>query len=237
MGFLDSTTSTIVLDAVLTLKGRELIARGDGSFRISKFAIGDDEVDYTLIQKYGRTVGIEKIEKNTPVFEALPNGSYAQKYRCISISNPNLVRLPIVNLQGVGFDSSSEVLSIGNTTTRTRTITVEQTIREETTIDPELRDQTFIVNLDSRFLSVVGRRPDNIDGLRRATYIIDRDAGENSLGGTRLTLTLGVQAIPESNFSIYGSRSNQNIIKTYVVISGTASGGVKQFEVQISKTD
>lgn len=236
MGFLDSTTSTIILDAVLTLKGRELIARGDGSFRISKFAIGDDEVDYTIIQKYGRTVGIEKIEKNTPVFEALPNGSYAQKYRCISVSNPNLIRLPIVSLQGVGFDSTSDVLSIGNVTTRTRTITVEQTIREETSIDPELRDQTFIVNLDSRFLNVQGRRPDNIDGLKRATYILDRNAGENSVGGTSLTLTLGVQSIPESNFTIYGSRANKNIIKTYVIISGTASGATKQFEVQISKT-
>ncbi len=236
MGFLDSTTSTIILDAVLTLKGRELIARSQGSFEISKFAIGDDEVDYTTIQKYGRTVGIEKIEKNTPVFEALPNGGYAQKYRCVSVSNPNLLRMPIVNLQGVGFDSSSNVLSIGNVTTRTRTITVEQTIRQETSIDPELRDQTFIVNLDSRFLNIQGVRSDNVDGLKRATYVIPRNNGENSVGGTSLTITLGVQSIPESNFTIYGSRANKNIIKTYVVISGTASGATKQFEVQISKT-
>jgi hypothetical protein len=237
MGILDSTTTNLILDATLTLKGRELISRGDGSFRISKFALGDDEVDYSIIQKYGRTVGIEKIEKNTPVFEALPNGSYAQKYRCISISNPNLIRLPIITLQGVGFSSTSEVLSIGNTTTRTRTLSLEQTITEETSIDPELRDQTFIVNLDSRFLNISGRRPDNTDGFRRSTYILDRDAGENSVGGTRLTLTIGVQSIPEANFTIYGTRTNKNLIKTYVAISGTASGAVKQFEVQITKTD
>ena len=46
MGFLNNTTVT--LDAILTKKGRELLARGDGSFRITQFALSDDEVDYTL---------------------------------------------------------------------------------------------------------------------------------------------------------------------------------------------
>jgi len=237
MGILDSTTANITIDTVLTLKGRELIARGDGSFRISKFAIGDDEVDYTIIQKYGRTIGVEKIEKNTPVFEALANGSYAQKYKCISISNPNLLRLPIISLQGVGFDSTSNILSIGNVSTRTRTISLEQTIREEVSIDPELRDQTFLISLDSRFLNIVGKQPDNLDALRRASYLLDRDSGENSLGGTRLTFTLGVNSIPESYFTIYGARNNKSLINTYIVITGTASGATKQFQVQISKTE
>jgi len=236
MGIIDSTTTNISLDVVLTIKGRELISRADGSFNISKIAIGDDEVDYSLVQKYGRTVGVEKIEKNTPVFEGVANGTYAQKFKCLSISNPNLLRLPIVTLQGIGFDSNSEILSIGNVSTKTRTISLEQTIQEETAIDPELRDQTFLISLDSRFLNIVGRRPDNIDGLRRAGYLLDRDAGENSLGGTKLTFTLGVNSIPESNFTIYGAINNKNIINTYVTITGTASGATKQFQVQISKT-
>jgi hypothetical protein len=50
MGILDSTTTNVSLDVVLTIKGRELISRADGSFKISKFAIGDDEVDYSIIQ-------------------------------------------------------------------------------------------------------------------------------------------------------------------------------------------
>ena len=89
MGILDSTTTNVSLDVILTIKGRELISRAEGSFKISKFAIGDDEVDYSIIQKYGRTVGVEKIEKNTPVFEGLGNGTYTQKFKCLSISNPN----------------------------------------------------------------------------------------------------------------------------------------------------
>ena len=43
MGYLDNSILTI--DAVLTKKGRELLARGDGSFAITQFALADDEVD------------------------------------------------------------------------------------------------------------------------------------------------------------------------------------------------
>ncbi len=46
MGYLNNTAVTV--DAILTAKGRELLARGDGSFRITQFALSDDEIDYTL---------------------------------------------------------------------------------------------------------------------------------------------------------------------------------------------
>ena len=63
MGFLDHSTNNIIIDAVLTDTGRAFLARNDGSFSIVKFAFGDDEVDYSIIQKFGRTVGKEKISK------------------------------------------------------------------------------------------------------------------------------------------------------------------------------
>ncbi len=77
MGFLDHSTNNIIVDAVLTDIGRQSLSRNDGSFNIFQFALGDDEVDYDIIQQYGRTVGKEKIEKNTPVLEALTQGSLA----------------------------------------------------------------------------------------------------------------------------------------------------------------
>ena len=51
MGFLDHSTNNIILDAVLTDTGRMRLAKGDGSFKISKFALGDDEIDYGLFNK------------------------------------------------------------------------------------------------------------------------------------------------------------------------------------------
>ena len=83
MGYLDHSTNNIIVDAVLTDIGREFLARNDGSFSIVKFALGDDEVDYTMIEKFGRTVGKEKIEKNTPVFEAQTNANLALKYKAV----------------------------------------------------------------------------------------------------------------------------------------------------------
>lgn len=236
MGFLQNDTNNVILDAVLTDTGRQFLARNDGSFSVQKFACGDDEIDYGIITKYGRTVGKEKIEKNTPVFEALTNGSYAQKYRCISVSNPNLIRLPSLELTGEGVDSAATVVSIGNTTTKRRQINVSQTINNEQTIDVELRDQAFVVELSNLFLQILGSAPDNIDSQQRATYILTRDAGENSLGGSRLTLTLATKAITESQFQIYGAQFNKNLISTFVKVSGIQSGAVYEFEVQINKT-
>lgn len=235
MAFLQNDTNNIILDAVLTDTGRAFLARNDGSFSIVKFAVSDDEVDYGIITKYGRTVGQEKIEKNTPVFEALTNASYAQKYRCVSVSNPNLTRLPSLELTGEGVDSTARTVAIGNTTTKRRQITINQTISNETLIDVELRDQAFVVEMTNMFLQILGNSPDNIDSQQRASYILTRDSGENSLGGSRLTINLATKAITESQFQIYGSAANKNIINTFVKVSGIQSGSVYEFEVVITK--
>ena len=60
MGFLDHSTNNIIVDAVLTDLGRQSLAKNDGSFQIFQFALGDDEVDYNIIQQFGRTVGRDR---------------------------------------------------------------------------------------------------------------------------------------------------------------------------------
>lgn len=236
MGFLQNDTNNIILDAVLTDKGREFLAKNDGSFSVVKFAPGDDEVDYSIIQKFGRTVGKEKIEKNTPILEALTNQSYAQKFRLVSVSNPNLVRLANLEITGEGVNSTSKIVAIGNTTTKRRSVTVSQTITNESSIDVELRDQSFLVELSNQFLQIIGTSPVSIDSKQRATYILTRDAGETSVGGSRVTFTLGTKAITESEFQIYGASYNKSLISTFVKVSGVASGAVLELEVQITKS-
>ena len=46
MGYLNNVSVTV--DDILTKKGRELLARNDGSFAITQFSLADDEIDYTL---------------------------------------------------------------------------------------------------------------------------------------------------------------------------------------------
>lgn len=236
MAFLPQDSNSIILDAVLTDYGRQALAKNDGSFSVVKFAVGDDEVDYSIIRKFGRTVGKEKIEKNTPIFEALTNQSYAQKFRLVSVSNPNLLRLVSLSLTGEGVDTTNRLVTIGNTTTKRRNLSIAQSIANESSIDVELRDQSFIVELSNQFLQVVGATPVSISSQRRASYILTRDAGETSVGGSRLSLTLGSKAITESEFQIYGAQANKNMISTFVRVSGVSSGSVLEFEVQILRT-
>ena len=61
MGFLNHATNNIIIDAVLTERGRELLA--NESFDVTSFAFGDDEVDYSILTKYGISIGKEKIQK------------------------------------------------------------------------------------------------------------------------------------------------------------------------------
>jgi len=233
MGFLDHTTNNIILDAVLTDSGRQALARNDGSFSFIKFAFGDDEVDYSIIQKFGRVVGKEKIEKNTPVFEGLTNQNFSQKSRMVSVSNPNLVRLPSLDLTGENL--ASDIVSLGATTTKTSSLTVSQSIQNEDIIDAELRDQGFEITMNNDFLQIQGFVPDIVDGTRVATYILRRDPTETSVGGSRLTLTLEVKAISSAQFTVFGTANNKNLIRTFVKIKGVQSGAVKEFEVQINK--
>jgi hypothetical protein len=236
MGLLNNSTNNILLDCVLTDLGRQFLARNDGSFSIVKFALCDDEVDYGIIQKYGRSVGIEKITKNTPIFEALTNPAHAVKHKLVSVSNPNLLRLPKLSLSGdSNVDGTSETVTLGRNAQKTATVVLQQTIQNETTIDVELRDQTFIVDVPNLFLQLVSTTPENIDGQQRAQYLLSRSPTENSFGGSSCQFTLNVKSLNDALFSVYGSTTNKQIIKTYVRVTGLQSGAVKDIAVYVNK--
>jgi len=93
MGYLDNTSVTV--DAILTKKGRELLAQGRNSFQVTRFALGDDEVDYTLwnpAHSLGSSYYGEMIE-NMPVLEAITDESYALKYKLLTLDK-NTISLP-----------------------------------------------------------------------------------------------------------------------------------------------
>jgi len=236
MGLIDNSTNSPILDAVLTDAGRALIAANDGSFRIQKFAFGDDEVDYTIIKRYGRTVGREKIEKNTPVFEAITTSAQAFKNRLITVSNPNLVRLPTFSLSGdSNVNGTSNIISLGSLRQRGAKISIEQTIQDEQTIDVELRDQNFSVEISNLFLGIFRRTPDSIDSRQTAKYILPRSAGENAFQGSTLQFTLSVKSITNAQFNVYGTVSDKNVISTYAKVTGLQSGATKEFRINIVK--
>ena len=97
MAFLNN--SVVTVDAILTKKGRELLARGDGSFRITQFALADDEIDYTLYNPThpsGSAYYGEAIE-NLPLLEAFPDENQIMKYKLVTLPR-GTARLPILDL-------------------------------------------------------------------------------------------------------------------------------------------
>ena len=96
MGYLDN--STIIVDAVLTKKGREALARQDGSFRITQFALGDDEIDYSLWNENhsnGSAYAGEAIE-NLPMIEAIPDENAILKSKLVTLL-PGTSTMPVVS--------------------------------------------------------------------------------------------------------------------------------------------
>ncbi len=96
MGYLDN--SSITVDAILTKRGRELLARNDGSFNITQFALGDDEIDYTLFNENhpnGSQFSGEAIE-NMPLLEAFPDESNIMIHKLITLPR-GTSKLPIIS--------------------------------------------------------------------------------------------------------------------------------------------
>lgn len=101
MGYLNN--SVVTVDAILTTKGRQLLAQADGTFRITQFALADDEIDYTLYNPnnpsgsayYGEAI------QNMPLLEAFPNETQVMKYKLVTLPR-GTAKLPILDL---GFSS------------------------------------------------------------------------------------------------------------------------------------
>ena len=97
MGYLNNNTVTV--DAILTKKGRELLARNDGSFRITQFSLADDEIDYTLYNSNhpsGSAFYGEAIE-NMPILEAFPDETQTMKYKLLTLPR-GTAKLPVLEL-------------------------------------------------------------------------------------------------------------------------------------------
>lgn len=97
MGYLNNNSITV--DAILTRKGRELMARGRNEFQITHFALADDEVDYSLWNTdhplgtayYGITI------ENMPITEAVPDETVMMKYKLVTLPKKT-IRIPIVSV-------------------------------------------------------------------------------------------------------------------------------------------
>jgi len=97
MGYLNN--SVVTVDAILTTRGRQLLAQNDGSFRITQFALADDEIDYTLYNPthpsgsayYGQAL------QNMPLLEAFPDETQIMKYKLTTLPR-GTAKMPILDV-------------------------------------------------------------------------------------------------------------------------------------------
>jgi len=203
MAFLDNS-GDIILDAVLTDTGRARLAKGDGSFKITKFALGDDEIDYALYDKDhpSGSAYFDLEIMQTPVLEAFTNNTSTMKSKLISISRTNLLYLPVVLLNentGKGATRASNnifYIAVNDATENTFSdstvvgsllfganpakgttswLRLDQglnttEISPALTLDPDLVETQYIIEMDNRFGSIV-----DINNNAAAVSFIDDD--------------------------------------------------------------
>jgi hypothetical protein len=115
MGYLSNNTITV--DAILTKKGRELLARGRDEFKITQFALADDEIDYDLWNP-AHPLGSDYygvIIENMPLVEASSDESATMRYKLLTLPK-SATRIPVIAV-----DNTSVTLYAGKTATITPT--------------------------------------------------------------------------------------------------------------------
>ena len=184
MAFLDNS-GDIILDAVLTDTGRMRLAKGDGSFNITKFALSDDEIDYAnFVANTGSAYADLQILQ-TPVLEAFTNNGSSMKSKLISISDNNLLFLPIIKLNEIfsgdvdrhgndqytvavntttedKFSTTHKVMSGENPADNPRYIRIDQGL-DTTSFSPSrtlasaLNETQYIIEIDNRLGTIIGK--------------------------------------------------------------------------------
>lgn len=224
MGFLSSdfSTSTVVIDAVLTDLGRQFIARGDGSFSITKWTVSDDEIDYTLWNP--NNAGAEDAAiLATPILEGFINESFALKYPMMSCDIPNLKYLPKIVSEPTSVtkyyrDSIKNSFVI--------TVTQKMITNDVASIPSQIWDPSFIVQVDDDLLICDKIDLVNISAYNIASYIVPTSS-TTITNINSCNVYFRSREITEEQWITYansGTVSPNRQITTLVRFTGTTSG-------------
>lgn len=213
--------NTVTIDAVLTAKGRELLARNDGSFQITQFSLADDEVDYTLYNPqhpsgsafYGQAI------EAMPLMEAFPDDTQIMIYKLVTLPR-GTAKLPVIS---IGYNSIQ--LKQGSTLTIT-----PQTLNYLGATSTFEASGYALTIADVRFLSTFSST--GIAGAETTATGITQTLGSSvsqTLVGTSFTLT------GTTINTLFGSNSNQ--ITTTVTVLGRDSGARITIPLIVTKTN
>ena len=213
MGYLDNTQ--VIVDAVLTKRGRELLARNDGSFRVTQFALADDEIDYSLYNEFhpnGSQFAGEAIENGT-LLEAFPDENNIMIHKLVTLPR-GTTKLPIVTA-----NVSKIQLSLGSTTN----------------INPTTLNFGGVANLKepSGYMATIADRRlmQSFVGVgQKGKVTRRRPFSDSALSETMKGMSFTLSAI--NSTSLFGSNTK---LSTTITIEGIDSGARTTIPVEISK--
>ncbi|NDC22892.1 MAG: hypothetical protein EBZ49_02005 [Proteobacteria bacterium] len=232
MGFLDHSTNNIIVDAVLTDKGREALA--NGSFSVESFSLSDDEVDYSIIKKFGRTVGKEKIIKNTPIFEAQTIGTLAMKHRLFTTSDPTIINLPTVSVSPSVFPVRLVSNSSVTSSSRARLVLTQTITSGDPTSLP--RDTQYTIEVPSRFIVCETGTSSTVESSTQTEiYIAVSDSGIPASVLSQITVNLAAKSLTATDFNAFGTTSDKNTIDCVVSVIGNSTGLRTIIPVQVTR--
>ncbi len=214
MGYLNN--SSIIVDAILTKKGRELLARQDGSFKITQFALGDDEIDYTLFNENhpnGSQYSGEAIE-NMEIIEAFPDDNNIMVSKLVTLPR-GTTKMPVITA-----NVSKIQLSLGsNTVINPETLNLNgvATLKEPAGYMATIADRRLLTT----FTGV---------GTNEKATSTQRPFSNTTLSETIKGSSFSLTAI--SSTSLFGTN---NRLLTSITLEGIESGARVTIPVEISK--
>ncbi len=207
MAYIDNQTITV--DAILTRKGRELLAQ-NGNLNITSFALADDEIDYTLYQPNhpNGSAFYDIAIRNTPVFEPVSDETQVMKYKLVSL-NQGVTSIPVISI-------AQDKISVPSTYTG------------NISIAPSTNPA---YNLSLGYTAILGNK--NVGVL-----IVDQGNSINSVSSTIPTFagdinTTSAQVVVGQTFRFIPNSSLGQTTSTTLTIIGNESGGSLTIEVTV----
>ena len=222
MGYLNN--SSITVDAILTKKGRELLARGRDEFQITQFALADSEIDYDLYNPahplgtayYGAAI------ENLPIVEALTDETQMMKYKLVTLPK-GTARIPVVRVAQNTINLESG----------------EQTRINPQTVNFQNGNQQFgytVILSDSDVAEVrVVRSAPNSSGATVPQFVGDNEAAQSvTVSGIEFEITAKEQLLSDKSATILiignetGGRATINLTVRRLEVATTAGAPTSQ---------
>ena len=208
MAYIDNQTITV--DAILTKKGRELLAQ-NGNLNITSFALADDEIDYTLYQPNhpNGSAFYDIALRNTPVFEPVSDETQTMKYKLVSL-NQGVTTIPVISI-------AQDKISVSRDYTG------------DIVISPSTNPA---YNLSLGYTAILSNK--NVGAL-----VVQQPNSINSVSSTIPTFagdinTTSAQVVVGQSFKFIPNSSLGNTTSTTLTIIGNESGGSLSIEVTVT---